>query len=312
MSSRNSFVIGARSSRLSLIQANTVLAALTAAHPEARFVLREFTTTGDRLLDTPLPLLGGKGVFTDEIESALLSEEIDFAVHSLKDLPVEQRAGLTVGAVPVRESVADVLIGRTAPTLEALPVRAHVGTSSLRRAAQLRRSRPDLDPISIRGNVETRLRKLDDPAHGFDAIVLARAGLDRLGLLDRATQELPVAEFLPAPGQGALAVQCRDDAASLDLAASIGDMATTLAVAAERSFLSSLGGGCSTPVGALGEVEQGRIRLMGRVVALDGSRSVDVSLEDDCPSVEAALAAGRDLARQAMALGAEKLLGVPS
>jgi hydroxymethylbilane synthase len=293
-----------------MAQADAVKQLLSAACPAMRVDVQPFTTTGDRLLDTPLPQIGGKGVFTEEIEDALLEGAIDLAIHSLKDLPVEQRDGLLIGATPERGSVSDVLIGRTAQTLNQLQPGARVGTSSLRRAAQLKRIRPDIEPVSIRGNVETRLRKLDDPGEGYDAIILARAGLERLGLLDRATEEMSPEVMLPAPGQGAIAVQCRDEADTLDLIQGIDHVPTRLATIAERSLLAGLGGGCATPVAAYGWFEGSELLLSGRVVAVDGSSAVDVAARQACTTVEDANSVGEQLARQAIERGAVALLGV--
>ncbi|CAN5802779.1 hydroxymethylbilane synthase [soil metagenome] len=308
MTVRTTLHIGARGSRLSLAQATIVLRLLGAAHPELRVDIRVFSTMGDRLLDTPLSLIGGKGVFTEEIEAALLSGEIDLAVHSLKDLPVQQRDGLVIGAVPPRADVSDVLAGRTSDRLADLPHGARVGTSSLRRAAQLKRARPDIEPISIRGNVETRLRKLMDPKEEYDAIVLARAGLERLDLLDIVTEVLSLEVMLPAPGQGALAVQCRNHAGVLTLLEPVNHPPSELATIAERSFLAGLGGGCAAPVAAYGQFDNGILRLRGRVLAHDGEGTIDVESGQCCSSGEEANAFGQSLATLSIERGAAELL----
>jgi hydroxymethylbilane synthase len=310
MPRQDNLMIGARGSRLSMAQALTVKQMIAAVYPAMHIDVQPFTTTGDRLLDAPLPQIGGKGVFTEEIENALLAGQIDLAIHSLKDLPVQQRDGLIVGATPERASVADVLIGRTATTLAQLPAGARVGTSSLRRAAQLKQARPDLEPVSIRGNVETRLRKLNDPNDGYDAIILARAGLERLGLLDRATEELPPELMLPAPGQGAIAVQGRDEPDMVALLSAINHLSTYMATIAERAFLAGLGGGCATPVAAYGSFEASDLLLRGRVLSVDGGRAVDVATRRPCASEEDATAAGAFLAQLAIERGALELLGV--
>jgi hydroxymethylbilane synthase len=308
---RNELIIGARGSRLAMAQAHLVRALLTATCPAMHVEVQPFITTGDRLLDTPLPQIGGKGVFTEEIEDALLDGRIDLAIHSLKDLPVQQREGLIVGATPERGSVTDMLIGRTATSLTRLPAGARVGTSSLRRAAQLKQARPDLEPVSIRGNVETRLRKLSDSGESYDAIILARAGLERLGLLDRASEELPPEVMLPAPGQGAIAVQCRDEPAIVAPLTAINHLCTYMATTAERAFLAGLGGGCATPVAAYGWFEASDLLLRGRVLSPDGERAVDVVTRRPCASDEDATAAGAFLAQMAIDQGALELLGVP-
>jgi hydroxymethylbilane synthase len=300
--------IGARGSNLSRRQVEMVRAALLEARPELTVEVELFTTQGDRQLETPLPLMGGKGVFTMEIEAALREGQIDLAVHSLKDLPVANPDGIVIGATPPRASVADALVSRSGLGLRDLPEGAVIGTSSHRRAAQLVLARPDLRPRSIRGNVETRLRKGADPDGPYDAVVLAKAGLERLGLLDVVTEELPLDVMLPAPGQAALAVQCRDAAASLALASSIDHQPTHLATLAERAFLNGLGGGCSAPVAAYGELDGDRLTLRGRVIALDGGQAVDVELAAPCSDREAGWDAGQRLAQDAIAQGAADLM----
>ena len=266
------------------------------------------TTTGDRLLDTPLPEIGGKGVFTAELEAALLAGEIDFAVHSLKDLPVENPAGIVIGAVLPRADLADVLISRSSAALDDLPEGAVIGTSSHRRATQIRRIRPDLRPLSIRGNVETRLAKGRDAAGPYDGIILARAGLERLDLLTPEMHVLALDDMLPAPGQAALAVQCRDDDASRSLATGINHLPTELAVLAERAFLAGLGGGCSAPVACAAIWSGTQMQIRGRVLSLDGQSVIDVANAIESPDQSAALDVGRSLAAQALAKGADTLL----
>lgn len=301
--------IGARGSNLSMIQARAVQEALTAALPGIAVEIVAITTTGDRLLDTPLPLLGGKGVFTEEIEAALLAGEIDYAVHSLKDLPVDGRPDLVVGALLPRADVADALISRHGKPLATLQPGSTVGTSSPRRAAQLLAARPDLRCAPIRGNVDTRLRKVLDPDGAYDAIVLARAGLDRLGLADRITEILPLDVMLPAPGQGAIAVQARPVGRPLELLAAIDHRPTRLATTAERAFLRALGGGCSAPVAAHGTSGGREIELRGRVLALDGARLINVEHVAACEIAADADAAGEHLAEVARMRGAADLLG---
>jgi hydroxymethylbilane synthase len=310
MTDENQIRIGARGSLLSRQQAETVRAKLAAAWPERTCTIVIIETKGDRTLDLPLPGIGGKGVFTLEIEEALRAGEIDLAVHSLKDLPTEPVPGIVIGAVPERVSVSDVLISRSGATLMDLPYGAVIGTSSHRRAAQLRRVRPDLRPQSIRGNVDSRIRKTVDQNGPYDAAVLAAAGLERLDLLGSAAETLSLELMLPAPGQGALGVQCRDDAASLALLAAIDDPAARLATSAERAFLSGVGGGCSAPVASYGEFVGGRMRLRGRIVALDASEQVDVELDRRIEDESSAVAAGAELAEMALQNGAAELLQV--
>jgi hydroxymethylbilane synthase len=302
--------IGARGSNLSRIQTTEIANRLQAVWPDLEVVIETIITTGDKVLDTPLPLLGGKGAFTEELETALLQGQIDLAVHSLKDLPTRQTDGLTIGAIAERASVTDVLISRSGAGFADLPTGATIGTSSPRRAAQLLSARRDLQTESIRGNVETRLRKALDPNGPYDVIVLARAGLERLDLLETVTEELSLDLMLPAPGQGALAVQCRDDRAILDLLAPINHAATAFSTTAERSFLAGLGGGCSAPIAAYGRFDDDQLGLDGRVVAIDGSRQIDVHWRGACPDEMTAEAAGLTLAQEALANGATAFLGV--
>lgn len=280
--------LGTRSSRLALWQAYMVAALLRGRGVECDIVPIE--TRGDDIPDRPLPEIGGDGVFTERIESSLRASEIDIAVHSLKDLPVEDPDELCVGAVLGREEVREVLISREGRGLAALPAGAVIGSSSTRRQAQLLSLRPDLVIRPIRGNVETRIRKVE--AGEFDATVLAGAGVLRLGLAGKIAEWLEITDILPAPGQGAIAVQCRTaDQATRRVLAEIDEPALHAETDAERGFLRALGGGCSAPVGAFAQVRGPRLHLHGRVSATDGSRSVDVENEgDDHPALVAALA----------------------
>ena len=299
--------IGTRGSALALWPAHLIRALLVRAWPALTVEIEVMKTQGDVTLDSPLPQIGGKGVFTAELEAALRSGAIDLAVHSLKDLPTEESAGLIIGAIPERGDPRDALVSRGSHTLDALPTGAAVGTSSLRRAAQLLVLRPDLRLLDIRGNVDTRIRKALDEDGPYDAIVLALAGLERLGRAEEASQWLPLEVMLPAPGQGALAVQCRDEQASRELLAPLSHRATTLAVTAERAFLAALGGGCAVPVAAHATYSQRRLSLRGRVTSPDGSRQVDVSLSGSA-SLKGALALGQKLAEMALAQHADELL----
>ena len=286
-------VLGTRGSALARWQTDWVLARLREHWPDLASTVRVFTTTGDRLLDTPLPALGGKGVFTAELEDALLKGEIDVAVHSLKDLPVVVTPGLALGAICERVDARDVLVSASGAALSALPAGARVGTSSLRRSAQLLQARPDLVILPLRGNVDTRLRKAQ---HGeYDAIVLAAAGVLRLGLEAAITEYLPFDLMLPAPGQGALAVQCRsDDLAIQSLLKPLDHEPTRAAVEAERSFLRGLGGGCAAPVAAYAARLGGTLTLTG-FAAAQGRAGVRVSGQGSDPHE-----LGLRLARQAL------------
>jgi len=304
--------IGARGSRLSLWQTNHVIDLLKSAWPELVTEIEVISTTGDQQMDTPLPLLGGKGAFTEELDKALLDHTIDFAVHSLKDLPVDFRSELMIGAIPARASVADVLISRSGKHLRELPNGAVIGTSSPRRSAQLLLERPDFKIISIRGNIDTRVRKALDPDGPYDAIVLARAGLERLDQLDAITEELRLEVMLPAPGQGALAVECRSNDQSIScLLDPINHAQTLFATTAERAFLKGLGGGCSSPVAAYGWFEADELHLQGRVIAIDGSARIDVHGGATCASDSDARQLGQALAEEALRQGAGKLVGAP-
>lgn len=292
--------VGTRTSQLALWQTTHIITQLQQAWPELVCHTKFFVTKGDKTLDKPLPQIGGKGLFTQELERALLDGRIHIAVHSLKDLPVENSAGLTLGAIIDRADVRDVLIGSS--SLAELPQGAVVGTSSLRRQSQLRRLRPDLDVRSIRGNVETRIRKVHDGQ--YDATILAAAGVTRLGLDQHIAEWLPLETMLPAPGQGALAVQCRaDDAETLDLLATIHQPEVAAAVTAERAFLQALGGGCATPVAAYARWDNGRLQLTGYVGAVDGQKMVRVKGSgDDAQKL------GQAMAQVAIAEGAAEIL----
>ncbi|MCZ2097625.1 MAG: hydroxymethylbilane synthase [Anaerolineae bacterium] len=300
--------IGTRGSTLARWQTEHVAALLRAAHPALEIAVEIFTTHGDRTLDQPLAQLGGKGAFTAELEAALRGGTIDFAVHSLKDLPTELPDGLIIGAIPERANPSDVLVSRDSFTLATLPRRATIGSGSIRRAAQLLHLHPHLNIVDIRGNVDTRIRKAYDPENEFDAIVLAYAGLERLGRLDVISQRLSLNEMMPAPGQGALAVQCRDEAAARALLAPIQHAPSAAAVTAERAFLTGLGSGCTLPVAAYAEIEGDRVLLRGRVNSSDGAQQIDVSLSS---SVDDAESLGYRLADKALASGAAALLGSP-
>jgi hydroxymethylbilane synthase len=275
--------IATRRSALALAQCRAFVERLAALDPTV--VLRELqvVTSGDRIQDRPLSEIGGKGLFVKEIEEALLERRADIAVHSIKDVPGLLPAGLGIACIPVREDPRDVLVAPTHGTLSALPAGARVGTSSLRRLASLRAVRPDLNIISIRGNVDTRLRKVDEGE--FDAIVLARAGLVRLGLAARATEVLSTEVSLPAVGQGALGIECRDSDANVRARlAPLHDLETATCVAAERGVLIALGGDCRTPLGALAERMGSTLRLRAFVADASGAALRRAERESPWPS----------------------------
>jgi hydroxymethylbilane synthase len=263
--------IGTRGSPLAMAQASEVRARLEAAHGPGTwaFEVRAIKTSGDRIQDRPLAEAGGKGLFTKEIEEALLAGDVDLAVHSMKDMPTLLPAGLAVVCYLPREDVRDAFISPKAATLALLPKGAAVGTSSLRRQAQVRHLRPDLTVVPLRGNVETRLRKLAEGA--ADATLLACAGLRRLGLVDRITAPVSTEEMLPAVAQGAIGVEIRaGDMRLAELLAPINDQATALAVTAERAFLAKLEGSCRTPIAGLAELAGGRLVFRGAILTPDG------------------------------------------
>lgn len=252
--------VGTRQSALAMTQTGQVITHLQelaeAAGFECRFEVKKIVTRGDQILDVTLSKVGGKGLFVKEIEQALLDGQIDIAVHSMKDMPWERVPGLAIGAVPLREDPRDCLIARGSRTLAELEPGARVGTSSLRRAAQLLAYRPDLRIESIRGNIDSRIRKIE--TEGLDAIVLAAAGLSRMGWRDRMTELVSPDICVPAVGQGALGIECRnDDAFILELLGKYNDVDTSTAVTAERTFLGRLNGGCQIPIGAYAEVKAG-------------------------------------------------------
>jgi hydroxymethylbilane synthase len=262
------FVIGSRGSDLALWQANFVKDALVNKFPDHNFEIKIIRTTGDEVMDVALSKIGDKGLFTRQIESQLLSGSIDIAVHSLKDLQTEQPDGLTIGAVCLREMPNDILISKNGK-IDDLPQGAKVATGSLRRRSQLLNYRPDLEIVEIRGNVPTRLRKFDES--DLDAMVLAYAGLHRLGFGERISQLIPFDIMLPAVGQGAVAVEVRDpDHEVLDVIASLNHRETRIAITAERAFLRRLEGGCQVPIGAYAALHEDELTLTGVVGSLDG------------------------------------------
>ncbi|MBQ1511172.1 MAG: hydroxymethylbilane synthase [Selenomonadaceae bacterium] len=282
---KNRIVIGTRSSKLALWQADYVADSLRREYPELQVEKKLMTTKGDRILDAPLAKIGGKGLFTKELETAMLAGEIDIAVHSLKDMPTEVPEGLVISAITKRLDAGDALVSGKFRSLEELPAGAKVGTSSLRRKAQLLHARPDLNIQDLRGNVNTRLRKLEE--EHFDAIVLAVAGLKRLGFADRITEVLPKELLLPAVGQGALAIETRaDDAEVRRIIAFLNDEDTVNCARAERAFLARVEGGCQVPVGVHATAEGDALAVEAVIASLDGKRLYRDVRKGSCEEAE--------------------------
>lgn len=297
-------MIATRPSPLARWQAHAVEEALARRWPELSFRTVVIKTVGDRTLDQPLPAIGGKGAFTSELEESLRNRKVDLAVHSLKDLPIENSPDLVLGAILMREDARDVLISSSGAGLSDLAAGVSVGTSSPRRRSQILGLRPDLLVRSIRGNVETRIRKVREGQ--YEAAVLAAAGVLRLGLAEHIAEWFPLDEMLPAPGQGALAVQCREeDKQVLDLLRPLISKPIQAAVTAERAFLSQLGGGCLLPVGAYAETQKGDIKLLGLVASVDGRTVVRVAGRGSKPRE-----LGEKLGTEALARGAREILNL--
>jgi len=296
--------LGTRASALARAQTELVAGRLGVVRPGIAYSTRVISTTGDRTQDSgePLPSIGGKGLFTAELERALRDGEIDLAVHSLKDLPTEEASGVAIGAVTARDDVRDCLVAPGVGSLGELTSGSVVGTSSLRRSAQLAALRPELEIRSIRGNVDTRIRKVTEGE--YDAAVLAAAGIRRLGLEDVVSEWLSDETMLPAPGQGALAIQCRaDDDGMRALLGKLDDAAARAETTAERAFLRALGGGCAAPVAALATTTTTpQVRLQGLVASVDGRAVVRVIGEGAPQEV------GERLAGEALSLGADRIL----
>lgn len=288
-------VYATRRSALALAQCRAFVASLRAAHPSLEAQELLVVTSGDRLQDRPLAEVGGKGLFVKEIEQALLERRADFAVHSMKDVPATIPDELMLACVPAREDARDVLVAPRHGSLDTLPAGARVGTSSLRRMVAIRARRPDLNVIAMRGNVDTRLRKVDEG--DFDGVVLARAGLIRLGLQARATEVLETDVSLPAPGQGALGIECRaGDDEVRSLLASAHDAETAIRVATERAVLDALGGDCNTPLGAYAERIGATMRVRAFVADPDGGHVRRGERNAEWPGDEAAARTiGREL-----------------
>lgn len=297
-------IIGSRKSELAITQTKWVIEQLKSLDLPYEYEIKEIVTMGDKILDVTLAKVGGKGLFVKEIEQALLDGEIDFAVHSMKDMPYEMPEGLVLGAIPEREDSRDALISTKGYTIDTLPNRAKVGTSSLRRAAQLLNYRPDINIESIRGNLNTRLKKLE--SENFDAIVLAAAGIKRLGWEEKINEYINTTICIPAVGQGALGIQARkDDKKILDLLAKIDDESTKILVSAERAFLKYVEGSCQIPIGAHAVWEEGLIKLVGIIASSDGKRVI--KKESKAVKKEAEQL-GINVAKELLANGAEEIL----
>ena len=301
---RHTLLIGTRGSRLARVQAETVREMLSSLHPDRAWLLREIRSEGDVRRQASLASIGGRGVFVKALEDKLLTDEIDLAVHSLKDMPTRLATGLRIGAVLPREDARDTLVSRDGPTLDDLPKGAVIGTGSARRRAQLLARRSDLVIQDVRGNVDTRLRKLKSGA--YDAMILAAAALIRLRRTSAVSQYLPLTLMLPAVGQGALAVEVREnDEEVTGLIQPLNHSPTERAVSAERAFLSALGGGCAVPVAAHAAVSDGRLNLQGMVADPDGTRMIGDSLSGSPRQAEDI---GRRLADKLLSQGAAQIL----
>ena len=302
MSAKKRVVIGTRGSKLALTQTEFVAAKLKEIAPQTEIIIEKINTKGDKILDVPLAKIGGKGLFTKELENAMLRGETDMAIHSLKDMPTETAAGLSIVALTARIEARDAFIGRC--TFAELPQGATVGTSSLRRRAQLLKIRPDLNIVDLRGNVNTRLKKFAEGE--FDGIILAAAGLIRLNLQDKITEYLPAEKILPAAGQGILAIEARaDDEETKALAAYLNDETAALCAEAERGFLAEVGGGCQVPVGALATIDGDFLHLDAMIAAIDG-KSVYRD-KATCRKTDAELC-GRKLAKELISRGGNAVL----
>ena len=301
---KKSFKIGTRASKLALWQANWVKSALIEAYPQQNIELVTIKTKGDKILDVPLAKVGGKGLFVKEIEQALLNHRIDIAVHSMKDMPAQIPADLCIGAIPVREDPADVLISNNGLHFSELRQGGVIGTSSLRRGAQIRHMRPDITIVALRGNVETRLKKLQ--TENLDAIVLAAAGIKRLNLEHLITEYLNFDIMLPAVGQGALSIEIRQNDPDIQpMIKTLDDPHTHAIVRGERAFLNHLGGSCQVPIAGHGVINRDTFDLTGLVADLDGSRILKATLSGAADSTETI---GISLAQQLLDQGADKIL----
>ena len=296
--------IGTRGSRLALWQANWVKSAIVKHHPSLSIKLDIIKTKGDKILDVPLAKVGGKGLFVKEIEEALLNGRIDLAVHSMKDMPAQIPEGLCIGAVPKREAPNDVLISNNNLTMSSLPMGAKIGTSSLRRASQLLNMRPDITIMPLRGNLDTRIKKLE--AHQFDAIVLAAAGVKRLGFENKITEYIDLNTIIPAVGQGALCIEIRkQDTDTHAIVSTLDHFETNRVIACERAFLIRLEGGCQVPMAAHGTIKEDKLTMSGLVGETDGSKMIKQTISGPVAEAEQI---GTELAGRLIDMGAGEIL----
>ena len=296
--------MGTRGSKLSLIQTSYVVEDLKRHNPKIEVQTKIIQTTGDKLESEPLEKISGKGVFEKEIDEAVINGEVDFAIHSMKDVPAEQSSELTIAAVPLRAPANDVFISREYSRLVSLPKDASVGTSSPRRTAELLRFRADLKVLPIRGNVDTRIRKMDEGM--YDSIILAEAGVMRMGMQDRIVERLSIEEFTPAPGQGFLAIVSRHNREDvLNILRTVSDENSFAEAKAERAFMNEVGGGCKIPLGAFAHVEGKTIRILGSIISPEGTKRVNV--RDEGP-VEDPDSTGRNAANRILKMGAKEIV----
>lgn len=296
--------IGTRQSLLALWQSNHIASLLRQQYPDCEVTLKKIVTKGDRILDVPLAQIGGKGLFTKEIETELLDGTVDLAVHSLKDMPTVLPEGLCLTAITTRANVGDAFVSNKYNSFAELPEGAVLGTSSLRRKAQLLAVRPDLKIVDLRGNVDTRLRKLDEGQ--MDAIILAAAGLERLGHKDRIKEVIPADICLPAVGQGALAIECRTDNEEVrQMLEFLNNLPTKQATDAERAFLGLIEGGCQVPIGVHAEVENDIITINAIIASLDGTTILRDTISGSAQDAEAL---GKQLGNKMLAEGGKQIL----
>lgn len=297
-------VVGSRGSKLALIQTNWVISELKRLNPGFEFQIEKISTKGDKITNAPLSRLGGVGLFTKELETALMKEKIDLAVHSAKDVPTELQEGLTIGATPKREDPHDALISNNNANLEKLPDNARIGTSSLRRKAQLLAFRPDFKILDLRGNLDTRLKKLE--TDDLDAIVVAHAGLRRIGYTGPISQIIPFEIMLPAVGQGSLCIEIRKDDARINKVVScLDDAQTRIAIEAERALLTKLQGGCQVPIGAYAQIQKNEVFLDAIICTVDGGHAIK---DTHSGPIAQAAKLGEELAQRMLESGGKKIL----
>jgi len=296
------FTIGTRGSKLALFQANLITELLNSKFPDLSFVKKIIKTTGDKIKDVPLAKIGGDGLFVKEIDDAVVSGLVDFAVHSLKDVPTQMHEDIEIVLVPERGDIGDALISRNGSGIDVLPDSAVIGTSSIRRKAEIKNYRPDIQLKDLRGNVDTRLRKLE--SEEYDAIIMAKAGLMRLGYAERISEELPLDVFPPSVGQGAIAVVSRTDFSGVEHLKAVNHHDSMVRITAERAMLKSLGGGCQVPIGAVTTVNE-RLRLKGSVISPSGENRIDM---EHTGSPQDAEKIGEKVAKKLLDDGAEGIL----